>query len=178
MIRVYVALLGVGFLIGLLTGVAFTPNHKQEAAWLLAQAKGWWTVANNMSARVDTQYVSLTHTIVRTQHTTDTVLKVLREQHPECAAVIDTCSERIAAELHETDKWQVLFDEEKRVADLFRRSADTAIVAVDRAIKGPTLGYRLLHPELRPGVFAGACYGLEGTWKPCVGGGLTLSWLF
>lgn len=178
MTRIHLALLGFGFLVGLLTGVVFSPNHEAEAKRMQAQAKGWYAVAATMSTRVDTLVVEQVKTVARVQRVTDTVLRVLREQHPECAAAIDTCSERIAAERENSSRWEGLFRNEKQVADLWRRSADTAIVAVDKAVKGRSLGYSLLHPEVRPGVFAGACYGLEGTWKPCVGGGLTLSWRF
>lgn len=173
-----VACLGIGFLIGLVTGVTFTPNHEAEAIRMQTQAKGWYQVAARAQARVDTEYVVLTSVITKAQHTTDTVLKVLREQHPECAAVVDTCEERLAVERAKLSSLEGLFRNEKAVADLWRQSADTAIAAVDQALKGKSFGWHLLHPELRPGAFAGYCTDFNGKWTPCVGGGLTLSWRF
>lgn len=168
----------LAFLAGLFVGGIMRPNHEQEAIRMRAQARGWYAVAARAQARVDTQVVALTHTVVRTQHTTDTVLQVLREQHPGCAPVVDACEERLAAERENLSRWEGLFRKEKEIADLWRRSADTALGAVDKALKGQPFGYRLFHPELRPGAFAGACYGVDGKWSGCVGAGLTLTWKF
>jgi hypothetical protein len=168
----------VAFVLGLFVGGVMRPNHEQEAIRMRAQARGWYAIAASMQRQVDTQYVTITKTITVEQKKTDTVLQVLREQRPECADVVDTCEERIAVERGKLSSLEGLFQKEKQVADLYRRSADTALSAIDKALKGQSFGYRLFHPELRPGVFAGACIGTEGVWKPCVGGGLTLSWRF
>ena len=179
----------VAFIIGTMAGHLFTPNRDEEITGLRLeserlreQAVGWHRIAAGIQARVDTAVVVVTERQIMVRQATDTILRNLEVQSPECAAIVTTCRERVEVERGIADSWRNLFEDQKRAAIAFRLSADTALAALDssrRAVsllvdRDPSFWHRLTHPKLRPGVFVGLCVDS----KPCAGAGVGAVWEF
>lgn len=180
----------VAFVVGLVTAWGVNADRvaglRRETARLRTQAVAWHRVALTIQGRVDSQRVALGRRERRVVRETDSVLVVLERERPDCAPVVAACERRLGEERRLAADWKQLLEDQKAAAAAFQVAADTAIAAADTATRAieilvgerRSLWWRLLHPELRPGAFAGWCWRPDGSAGPCVGGGVTLSWRF
>jgi hypothetical protein len=97
--------------------------------------------------------------------------------------VVRACEARLQVERDTAAEWRRLFHVQRdSVAELRRRATDSALAGADSAARAVdllaserrSLLVALLHPEIRPGGFAGVCT----TGSLCAGAGLILTWRF
>lgn len=128
---------------------------------------------------VEVRIVERTKVLVRR----DTVLaartdSVQAEPVPAvCDSVVAVRDSLIDEWRDQATSWRSQFEEQRKNAAELRfavsrlEKATKAVVEVYNAGERGSLFYRITHPELRPGFFAGIC----SNGKPCAGAGISLT---
>lgn len=170
------------WLLGLLL-LAACRSPEDRSAKLEATANEWRTEAERLRG----EYLGVTALLAseRAAHAAEDSAVRAKMTALRARPVPDTCltftapRDTVIAQLAaSTIRWNATFAQQAEAAGkaaaaitLYSKADSTRAKAVDVLRRGPSLGFRLTHPTLKPAVFAGMCLG--GT--PCAGAGVAVT---